>query len=49
MNYNPVILGYVAFMVALAVVGSVVQIKMNRDQPSDDEIFLNEDEAKGCC
>jgi uncharacterized membrane protein YqgA involved in biofilm formation len=46
-SYDPVILGYAACMVTLAIVGSIVQIRMNRDRPADDEMFANEDEAKG--
>lgn len=48
-SYDPIILGYAACMVVLAIVGSIVQIKMNRDRPADDEMFENEDESKGCC
>jgi hypothetical protein len=48
LDYNSAILGYAATMVILAVLGSIVQIKNNRDIPEDD-VFGNEDEAKGCC
>jgi hypothetical protein len=49
-KYNPVILGYVAFMICLAIIGSIFQIKTNKDKKSeDDEVFENEDEAKRCC
>lgn len=50
-EYNPAILGYAACMVALAVIGSIVQIRMNRGRThDDDEMFAQEDEAqRKCC
>merc|ERR1711924_502295 len=51
-HYNPYIIGYISFMIILAVAGSIVQIKFDtgkKDDNEEEDAFANEKENQRCC